>query len=240
MCIIVYKKSGSKMPSEETLRLCFSNNPHGAGYMYRLPDNQIRIKKGYTDIEKLLISLKKDITIKVETAIHFRIATHGKICPENSHPFPITSNRERLHELDLVCNRALVHNGILHGYSSTDGDISDSGFFAKMLYPCTTDAQYMAVLNRHNDGSKFVVMTSSGTYLSGEFYNDHGVKYSNEYYKPFTQYSLPDNHIPAFRQYDKHKPAYRGRYYAGEDIDILTKEEIKEMQDRQSFFEYLG
>lgn len=34
MCIIVYKPEGATMPSTDTLRRCFEENPDGAGFMW--------------------------------------------------------------------------------------------------------------------------------------------------------------------------------------------------------------
>ena len=34
MCVIVSKEMNQKMPSKETLKLCFLANPDGCGFMY--------------------------------------------------------------------------------------------------------------------------------------------------------------------------------------------------------------
>jgi hypothetical protein len=80
----------------------------------------------------------------------------------------------------------MCHNGIIHGYGDKKTDISDSAFLAKMLYPCRTRDQYLAVLDHHTVGSRFVVMTSKFSLMAGLFVKDNRVFYSNETYKPFT------------------------------------------------------
>jgi len=184
MCIIVLKPKNIPMPSMDILKTCFINNPDGAGFMYRR-GNKIYIEKGFMKIEDLLSRLSV-VKKKDECCIHFRIATHGVIMPGNTHPFPITSEKPMLHVLTSVVNRAMCHNGILSGYAAINDNISDSGFFAKMLYPCTTEKQYQSVLDVHSSrtNSKFIVMTGKFTVHAGYFKNDGGIYYSNDGYTP--------------------------------------------------------
>jgi hypothetical protein len=179
MCIIVYKPKGVKMPKESTMKNCFESNPHGAGYMFRR-DNVVHVRKGFMTFDAFTSDVdSQNFTKKDDIVFHFRIATHSKVSPENTHPFPITSVRSELHEILIDCKRALVHNGILHDFVDTTDDISDSAFFAKMLFPCQRESQYKAILNCHNKSSKFVVMTSKFTIVSGNFVKKYGCHFSN-------------------------------------------------------------
>lgn len=217
MCIIVYKTAGIELPADHILQVCFENNPHGAGFMYRDGNNKIQIRKGFTTAKKLLKSLHREIVSKeIDCAIHFRIATHGKICRANSHPFPITANKADLQKLTMECNRALVHNGILSGYGTLNGDMSDSGFFAKMLYPCNTDEQYKSALNRHNQSSKFVVMTNTATFISGDFIEDNGIRYSNTSYKVYPEpvyYGVKKSEESDLSMWEKYQPESDADYW---------------------------
>lgn len=184
MCIIVLKSKKAKLPPDDVLEECFISNPHGAGYMYR-EHNQIIIHKGFMKFDSFLTSLHANVgKKKIEVCLHFRVATHGTVKPMNCHPFPITSELQPLHDINVVCTRALCHNGILSGYGDTKRDISDSAFLAKMLYPCRTEQQYTTVLNRHSGSSRFVVMTGQFTIVSGNFIAEKGCLFSNDSYKP--------------------------------------------------------
>ena len=201
MCIIVFKPKKAKLPSDKTLKECFISNPHGAGYMYRDHGGQIIIHKGFMKFEEFLTSLRANTDRKkTEICIHFRIATHGTIKPINCHPFPITSELQPLHDLNVVCTRALCHNGKLSGYGDAKKDISDSAFFAKMLYPCRTLQQYKTVLNRHSESSRFIVMTGKFTVVNGNFIEDAGCLYSNDTYIPASnnQYVYDDDELNTF------------------------------------------
>jgi len=183
MCIICYKPKGVKMPKESTMKNCFDSNPHGAGYMFRR-DNIIHVRKGFMTFDAFAADVDgQNFTKKDDIVFHFRIATHSKVSPENTHPFPITSVRSELHEVLIDCKRALVHNGILSGFVDTTDDISDSAFFAKMLFPCQRESQYKAILNCHNRTSKFVVMTTKFTIVSGNFVKKFGCHFSNYGYE---------------------------------------------------------
>jgi len=183
MCIICYKPKGVKMPKESTMKNCFESNPHGAGYMFRR-NGIVHVRKGFMTFDAFTADVdEQNITKKDDVVFHFRIATHSKVSPENTHPFPITSVRSELHELLIDCKRALVHNGILHDFVDTTDDISDSAFFAKMLFPCQRESQYKAILNCHNKTSKFVVMTSKFTIVSGNFVKKFGCSFSNYGYE---------------------------------------------------------
>jgi len=188
LCIIAYKPKTIKMPKPSILKNCFESNPNGAGYMYRR-NNEIHIRKGFMKFDEFYTDLMANVTNKDDVVMHFRIATHSVISPKNTHPFPITSKRSELHELFFDCKRAIVHNGILHDFVDTNDDISDSAFFAKMLYPCQRESQYKAVLDHHNKTSKFVVMTSKFTIVSGQFTKKWGCYFSNYGYEDRVQYT---------------------------------------------------
>lgn len=84
MCIIVYKPAGIELPSRETLRECWDNNPHGAGLMWA-DGERVNLQKGYMsweDFEAALDEVTKGIDVaSTPMALHFRIATHGEIVP---------------------------------------------------------------------------------------------------------------------------------------------------------------
>lgn len=216
MCIIVFKPKKIELPSDEILKTCFINNPNGAGYMYRR-GKMVHYHKGFMDVDKFLESLHSNVTKKDDVCMHFRIATHGTVRPENTHPFPITSEKAQLHQLSGIVNRALCHNGILTGYGIPKSDISDSGFFAKMLYPASTEQQIKAILDRHNTTSKFFVMTGKFSIISGVFTVVDKCHYSNRTYQNYESLIYDDNMI--YDAYTKHYAWTKNQIVQGVDTD---------------------
>lgn len=116
MCIILYKPKGVEMPSREILENCFNNNDDGAGFMYAI-NGIVHIKKGYmqyASLEQAILELSKSLNLK-NTAIilHFRISTQGAISPENTHPYPLSTNMKDLQQLSFTTKVGIAHNGII-------------------------------------------------------------------------------------------------------------------------------
>jgi len=133
MCIVIAKNRNVLEPNYNTLRNCFDNNPHGAGFAFE-KKNKVSIVKGFMDFEQFW-NVYKSYELNKNNAVlyHFRIATLGSTTPENCHPFPISSNIDDLKKIDFESNHAFVHNGILNGYKNDLNDLSDSQQFVRML-----------------------------------------------------------------------------------------------------------
>ena len=135
MCIIVYKPAGIELPSKDTLRECWDNNPHGAGLMW--PDGErVNLQKGYMSWEEFETALD-DVTKGIDVtstpmALHFRIATHGAIVPGCCHPFAVKDSFERMRQTKISAEVGFMHNGTLSGLE-TDDETSDSMAFAKSV-----------------------------------------------------------------------------------------------------------
>lgn len=99
MCIIAIKPEGISIPTER-LKACWDHNPDGAGFMYS-EDGKLKIVKGLMAFDSFLQSYNAINPLNKRVVIHFRYGTHGKVCPDLTHPFSINK--------DL----ALVHNGVL-------------------------------------------------------------------------------------------------------------------------------
>jgi hypothetical protein len=168
MCIIIFKPKRVPMPTLEIMKNCFEANPNGAGFMYR-DDGVIHISKGYMTLEELLNAINltsETINLKkTDVVIHFRISTHGSSIPPNTHPFPLSNEISDLKALNIICERAIAHNGILHeygGFSNAVSDMSDTMYFAKML--STVNDRFIApIMEVHAaKGSRFVFMSGKG------------------------------------------------------------------------------
>lgn len=125
MCVIVYKPTGKKLPSQNTLKKCFEHNPDGAGYMLPINDKVV-IHKGLMtfddfkkDIEHVLKVNKLDVT-KTPIVLHFRISTQGGRQAGLCHPYPICRDYAEMRKLQNECDMALCHNGIISNCSTSD------------------------------------------------------------------------------------------------------------------------
>jgi hypothetical protein len=110
MCIIAVKKAGIEMPDSKVMDEMFWNNNDGAGFMF-VSDGMVHIRKGYMkflDFEKAITEVDEEIGLKDKPLImHFRIGTHGKNVPENTHPFPVSENLHALQKTRLRTDWAL-------------------------------------------------------------------------------------------------------------------------------------
>jgi len=181
------------MPSLEIMENCFTANPNGAGFMYR-HEGVIHISKGYMTLDALqgalnLVSESIDLK-KTDVVIHFRISTHGSSIPANTHPFPLSNEISDLKALNITCERAIAHNGILHeygGFSNAVSDMSDTMYFAKMLSH-VKDRFIAPLMEVHAArGSRFVFMSGTGktVHVGMNKPKGTGIWYSNDtYLKP--------------------------------------------------------
>lgn len=117
MCLIMIGKL--EHIKKLDLAKAWATNPHGAGIV--IPSDTPDMIKGimhYKQFDSLLGKLSDKLTV----AIHLRLATHGKISPQNTHPFQLNKGSY------------LMHNGVLQGLGSPgEKGISDTAHLAKIL-----------------------------------------------------------------------------------------------------------
>lgn len=198
MCIIACKKIGVKPPTDETIKIMFEENPDGAGFMYNI-NNTVKIEKGFMTLKGLmsrLDSLSKEIDIE-STAIvyHFRIGTHGKTIPENTHPFPLTDNIKLMQKLTCTTKLGIAHNGI---FSITPREhISDTmEYIASVMYPLSKELRYFykskpvgKLFSAASNNSRLAFLSPNGviSYI-GNFENNKDIFYSNSGYEKYGRY----------------------------------------------------
>ena len=195
MCIIAIKSKGVDMPSEETLRTMWVNNPHGAGIMYANGDGRVYIDKGYMDwtsfIGRIHTLGKAEKLKDMAIVMHFRIATHGGINPSNTHPFPVSSRIDALTKLRQACKVGVAHNGVIP-ITPRDGISDTMEFIASELAPLAErnpgwykDEAVMAGIG-HRIKSRLAVLDGHKTVsYYGDFITESdGMIYSNTSYKP--------------------------------------------------------
>lgn len=190
MCIVVVKKGGIAFPSKDILRICFDNNDDGAGFMY-LRNGKVIIDKGYASFNQFWKGLKRaSLSVSDVIVYHFRIATSGGNGMQKTHPFPITKNIKKLNSLDVICDKAIAHNGIL-GIGTNDTSDTQDFIMEILADPIiydnfeTCDA-IGSLIASYTNLSKMVILTSNGfLYRFGEFIEDNGIRYSNTSYKEY-------------------------------------------------------
>lgn len=192
MCIIAAKASGVTMPSRDTIRTMFDNNPDGAGLMW-VENNRVHIEKGfmkYKSFAKALDKLEARLDlVKTPVVMHFRITTHGGTKPENCHPFPITDSIGALKKTTSHTDVGVVHNGIIS--ITPRKDISDTmEYIASQLAPLKRalpnfyENKHAMTLVQNAIDSKMAFLTKEGKiYTTGDFIEDNGMLYSNHSYQ---------------------------------------------------------
>lgn len=125
MCVIIHKPKGVSIPPE-TLRQCWRANPNGAGYMY-FDNGELVVNKGFMRLKNFLSEYESINPEEKEVVIHFRLATHGEISPEQTHPFIVKGKY------------GVMHNGIIHfgkpdlnDWSDIEGETEDD-FWARHI-----------------------------------------------------------------------------------------------------------
>lgn len=175
MCIAAYKPENMVL-SEETLRNCWDGNPDGAGFMYA-EEGKIVIVKGLMTFKDFMEAYEPH-KLK-QCALHFRIATHGNVDKENTHPFRVSETL------------GLVHNGIINNIAcDINKDMSDTWHFTeKIMKPFEQHWQspaYKALVESFIGYSKLILLDGEGNFsIYGEKHGtwDCQCWFSNTSYK---------------------------------------------------------
>ena len=180
MCIAIVKPRGVSL-AEDRLRICFENNPDGAGFAIATEQGVV-IHKGYTTFQAFWTAYREYRVDDYPALVHFRITTRGENSARNHHPFPVAAG-------------ALVHNGTIGWLGKAGTGPSDTALFADLLQDMTV-AQWhrLRPLIEHSTGwSRFALLTHEGETLlfnPEEWEEAGGALYSNNTY-------LPEPGVPA-------------------------------------------
>lgn len=218
MCIAIVKPRGVSLP-EERLRLCFENNPDGAGFAIATPQGVV-IHKGYTTSEDFLTAYREHRVDDHAALVHCRIATRGDNGTSNHHPFPLSVG-------------ALIHNGTIGWLGQPGKGQSDTALFADLLGDMTEDQLIrLRPMIEHSTGwSRFAVLTHAGHFLmfNAQVWEEaDGALYSNDSYRTD---ELPNGDVPSVTTFwwESDLTLYRlapdGTIYRDEELeqDILQE-----------------
>jgi len=180
MCIAILRKPTGTI-TDEAIQNSARANSDGGGYAYWDPEaKKVVVKKGFSTVSKFLEAFRADEQKygNHPMLLHFRIATMGKVCEDNCHPF-------------LFEHGAAIHNGTFFngGYLAEKSDtrlfIEDAGKYiipAKLADPEKVRklgeviGSYNKMAFLFNDGSYAIINESGG-------YWDNDVWYSNSSYR---------------------------------------------------------
>lgn len=154
MCLAIYKPA-DVLPDWGALEEGFKSNKDGAGFV-AVSDGRLIVDKGYFSFDSFREAYLPYVGL--QSAIHFRWATHGKTDVANCHPFSITD--------DL----ALIHNGVLPIQCNEDKNMSDTWHYVHhILRPMAerdpdffVQPEVIFMGEAAIKGSKFVFLRSDG------------------------------------------------------------------------------
>ena len=199
MCVICVSGYGVPQPSERAITNMFTNNNHGAGYMYAR-GGEVIIHKGYDSLADYLNDIREEhFTERDVVVYHFRLATQARR-HEMTQPFPLTEDEDELTAWDSIASFGVAHNGIIRKTSNGNPLLSDTALYIRdYLAPRITDElvipSLLDTIESETTGSKIAILAGSGNYyLTGQWIYERGLLYSNDAYqeKVYRSFTLAD------------------------------------------------
>lgn len=205
MCVICVSEQGVKQPTKTTMQTMWSNNPHGAGYMY-YRDGKVYTRKGFMKFNDFWTAIQSErFTPNDIVVYHFRISTQGGVNPQMTQPFFFTKDIVKTKELAAETKLGIAHNGIIPMTSYSDKEYSDTAHFVAEYLPLilrnTKDLQNPHTLELLGEvlHSKMVFLDCKGrvTRVGNFIREDDGLIYSNSSYKTY-KYMYNGKNLQAF------------------------------------------
>lgn len=183
MCIIITKEHGAPELPMKVFENAWDNNPDGAGILFN-NGKKTTLLKGIMEKEEFLKKVKLANKKENSFVVHTRIATHGSIKPENTHPF-------------VSKTLGFAHNGTMNVKPLPDKTDSESFFLwsiADKSFKWCKDNKFL--LDMATDGSRCVVFdmkTGELLHLCVEDWKEdklyRGCMFSNQSYLSTYYYS---------------------------------------------------
>lgn len=173
MCVIVIKPNNVTIPLK-TIRKMFLANPDGTGIAY-VKGESVVVRKGLFSASEVYKALKP--LHSLEVAVHFRLATHGHVTADNTHPFVIA--RKQPDAIRYKTDKPIVmHNGIISGFGSQV--LSDTKDFTQSILAKVAERDTLALLTAIGD--KFALVTLDGIITVGKFFQVGDLEVSNTHW----------------------------------------------------------
>ena len=222
MCVICRKPFGKKLPDAKTILDMWADNPHGAGIMWR-DGNKTRYVKGFMDKDAFMkfVDDNHDMLESTECAMHFRIATHGGVNPENTHPFPM-DRKSKPDSMEGCVSFCMMHNGVLPLKPRTE-KISDTAELSIRASEHGRPMEYLDIVSEFvMEDNRIVAFAPDKTLLIGDWTEIDGCDYSNTYFIDDTRYASYWNNDYYSMGYDYHYDRKSGKWKdaLGHIVDI--------------------
>lgn len=184
MCQILFCTEDN--PPIEVLEAANRNNPHGFGYGWA-ENEQVHWVKGFTE-QQFDDGVLDFLSKPFPKAIHFRLATHGGISNELTHPFPI--KRGNPLTLEGSAKAVLFHNGVWNAWDDRLREAIFGGTLSSaILREPMSDSRAMAILAQRFGpdildvcglgSNKVLVLMPETYYKYGSWYEKKGWSHSN-------------------------------------------------------------
>lgn len=180
MCVILVGTKKQLLNVE--LDRAWKTNSDGAGFSY-VENKRVRIVKGLMTLDAMIDALE-NTRARGLISLHLRLATHGRVCAKNTHPFKMGSD-------------ALAHNGVLSAFGASGASgASDSADLARVLSSLKPVDRSKVLASLSGMFAVTTTRTSSGVVLFGSrrWENYRGVMCSNLYWiadRSVTGFSFP-------------------------------------------------
>jgi len=198
MCVIMVSPVGEKVAREVFQRM-WDTNDDGFGMMYRSRCG-VAIVKGFLSMEEAWEQYAM-LPEGVPHVLHFRLATHGGVKPELTHPF-VVHEESPIVQAGLSERPVLAHNGVwnLHALKQKEvnlrGPVSDTRVLAAWLGRLARERPLREVLEKHYyevlSAGRVVVMDPATwkLYLVGHWIREGNFLFSNHSFRE-NLYALP-------------------------------------------------
>ena len=247
MCVICRKGKGKKLPGLRTIEDMWSQNPHGAGIMWR-EGRRTRYVKGFMEIGKFVdfVNARKDALEATECAMHFRIATHGGVNPENTHPFPM-DRRTKPGDMEGLVRSCIMHNGILPIKTRSDS-ISDTAELSLRAKESKDPSKYLHTVAEYiADDNRVLAFMEGTTLMIGDWESVDGCEYSNLLFVDMsTKYAKYGFGIPRKPQgrfsyrFDRDRRVWRDAYGNEVPIEYVDPYDIDERDEEMYWLDLYG
>ena len=186
MCIAIANFKGKPL-SDEQLSNCWSNNPDGAGIMYK-EDGILKVYKQLHHLDRFIKKYKEVINLS-NCLVHFRVVSRGTKNLSNIHPFMVNK--------DL----GFIHNGTIHSMPNdpelSDTQLLNTGILKNLPKGFTENDATMVLLEEFVGLSKLVFMDKNEVFTiinedKGD-YCEAGNWYSNNSWKQQSNYMWKGN-----------------------------------------------
>jgi predicted glutamine amidotransferase len=205
MCLaIVTNENALWFDIENSIKLAWEANPHGAGFAYA-KDGLVEIEYGYMTVDALLDRLRVVYPEEHATSqflIHLRFTSAGETGVENCHPF-------------AVGNYAMIHNGTVGKFVKKGDKKSDTSYMADYLSKLpdgwVDNLGYLELVEDMIGTSRVALLDKFGCAVilnESLWIKEHDVVYSNDYYKGTVRAVQKQIDFKSVNEYCQYCPEY--------------------------------